>query len=82
MRISGAASALSFGRRRRFDGDRLAPVVVAAGRADVVRQLQLVAMGALDEGRRADRQVRSPLALARLRDLSLWDTHVDFLDRR
>jgi hypothetical protein len=47
MRISDAASALAFGRRGWLDDDHLATVVVAAGRAYVMRELQLVAMRAL-----------------------------------
>src|SRR6185295_2721117 len=81
MRISDAASALAFGRRGGLDRDDLAAVVVAAGRTDAVRQLQLVAMRALHQGWRADRQMGASLTLARLRDLSLGDAHARLLHR-
>jgi hypothetical protein len=44
--------------------DRLAPLVPAAVRADVMRQLLFVAVVALHELRHAQRQVRASLALA------------------
>jgi hypothetical protein len=75
MRISGAVSALPLGRSRRLDRQDLAAIVVAAGRADVVRALELVAVRALDERRDADGKVRASLALARLGYLSLGDAH-------
>src|SRR6476469_10768624 len=55
--------------------DREAALVVAAVRADVVRQLHLVAVRALLERRHADGEVRSPLALAGMGDASLGYTH-------
>src|SRR6266550_43957 len=81
MRISRPASALAFGRRGWLDDDRLAAVVIPAGRTDVVRELQLMAMRALDQRRRADRQVRAPLTLPCLRDLSLGNAHARLLHR-
>src|SRR6476646_3174668 len=55
--------------------DRLAALVPAAVRADVMRQLRLVAVIALHELRHAQRQVRAPLALPGVRDASLRNTH-------
>src|SRR6476620_2040143 len=55
--------------------DRLAALVPAAVRADVMRQLRLVAVVALHELRHAQRQVRAPLALPGVRDASLRNTH-------
>src|SRR6476619_2799989 len=55
--------------------DRLAALVPAAVRADVVRQLHLVAVIALHELRHAQRQVRAALALAGMRDASLGNSH-------
>ena len=55
--------------------DREAALVVATVRADVMRQLHLVAVRALLERRHADGEVRAPLALAGMRDASLGYTH-------
>ena len=68
---------LAFGRPDGLDRDRLAPVVPAARGANVVRTLQLVAVLALDERRRADREVRSTLTLARLGNLTLGNAHAE-----
>ncbi len=68
---------LAFGRPDRLDRDRLAPVVPAARRTDVVSTLQLVAVLALDERRCADREMRSTLTLARLGNLSLGNAHAE-----
>src|SRR5437588_3775307 len=70
-------SALPLCRRGHLDGYRLAAVVVAARRADVVGALQLVAMVALDQRWRGDGQVRAALALACFRYLSLGDAHAN-----
>ena len=43
--------------------------------------LQLVTVLALDEWRGADREMRAPLALARLGYLSLGNAHAELLDR-
>ena len=59
----------------RLQLDRLAAVVPAAGRADPVRQLRLVAVRALDELRQGDREVAPALHLSRVSDLSLGHTH-------
>ena len=69
--VSAAASSTPAGLRL----DRQAAVVVAAVRADVVRQLQLVAVRALLERRHADGEVGAALALAGMRDASLGYTH-------
>ena len=66
MRISGVSALSALGRRVDLHRHHLAAVVIAAGGADMMGALQLVAMGAFHEGRRADGQVRAPLALARL----------------
>src|ERR671925_1082952 len=50
-------------------------LVIAAVRADAVRQLHLVAVRALLEVGQVDREVRATLALARVRDASLGYTH-------
>src|SRR6478609_9833006 len=50
-------------------------VVVAAVRADVMRQLHLVAVRTLLERRQLDGLMRAPLALAGMRDASLGYTH-------
>src|SRR6185503_15428980 len=55
--------------------DGLAALVPAAVRADVMRQLLLVAVLALHELRHAQRQVRAALALAGMRDASLGNSH-------
>ena len=55
--------------------DGLTPGVPPAGGTGVMRALQLVTMLALDEGRRADRQVCATLSLPSLRDLSLGNAH-------
>src|SRR5438034_2645342 len=55
--------------------DRLAALVPAAVRADVMRQLLLVTMLAFDELRHAQRQVRTTLTLAGMRDASLGNSH-------
>ena len=55
--------------------DGLTPGVPPAGGTGVMRALQLVTVLALDEGRRADRQVCATLSLPSLRDLSLGNAH-------
>ena len=59
----------------RFELDRESSVVVAAVRADVMRQLHLVAVRTLLEIRQFDREMRATLALAGMRDASLGYTH-------
>jgi len=76
MRI-GQLGLLAFGRADRLDRDCLTTVVPAAGRAHVVRAMQLVTMLALDQRRRADGEVRAAFALARLGYLSLGDAHAE-----
>jgi hypothetical protein len=61
--------------RRLLDLDRLAALVPAAVRADVVRQLLLVAVVALFEPRHAQGEVRAALAFSGVRDASLRNTH-------
>src|ERR1700746_3875295 len=61
--------------RRLLELDGLAALVPAAVRADVMRQLRLGAVLALDELRHAQRQVRAALALAGVRDAALRNTH-------
>src|SRR5262249_28659827 len=61
--------------RRLLELDGLAALVPAAVRADVMGQLRLVAVLALDELRHAQRQVRAALALAGVRDAALRNTH-------
>ena len=70
-------SALPLCRRGHLDRHRLAAVVVAARRADVVGALQLVTVVAFDQRRSADSQVRAALALACFRYLSLGDAHAN-----
>jgi hypothetical protein len=55
--------------------DRETAVVVAAVRADVVRQLHLVTVRALLEVWQLDGEVRPTLTLAGMRDTSLGYTH-------
>src|SRR5437879_824214 len=55
--------------------DGLAAVIPATVRADVVRQLLLVAVVALLELRHAQRQVGATLTLTGVRDASLGNTH-------
>jgi hypothetical protein len=69
------ALTLTLDRCHRLDRDGLAAAVPAAGGTDVMRALELVTVLALDQRRRADGQMRTPLALARLRYLSLGDAH-------
>src|SRR5918996_2151899 len=59
--------------RLRWNGQ--ATLVVAAVRADAVRQLHLVAVRALLELGQLDREMRAALALAGMRDASLGYTH-------
>src|SRR6476659_3402779 len=76
--IGRASAATTSGRgvgRGLLELDRLAALVPAAVRADVMRQLRLVAVVALHELRHAQRQVRAPLALPGVRDASLRNTH-------
>jgi hypothetical protein len=75
MRIGQLA--LTFGWSDRLDRDGLTTVVPAAGRARVVRAVKLVTVLALDERRRADREMRAALALARLGNLSLGNAHAE-----
>jgi hypothetical protein len=69
--------ALAFDRGDRLDRDRLAAVVPAAGRAGVMRAMELVTVLALDERRRADGEVRAALTLASLGYLSLGNAHAE-----
>jgi hypothetical protein len=62
-------------RRGRLERLDLAAAIGAAGRADVVRPLGLVALRALDERRQAELVRRPPLVAARLGGLSLRDGH-------
>jgi len=55
--------------------DRETAVVVAAVRADMVRQLHLVTVRAFLEIWQLDREVRPSLTLAGMRDTSLGYTH-------
>ncbi len=73
--------ALAFDRRDRLDHHRLTARVPTAGRADVVRALQLVTVLALHERRRADGKMRAALTLARLGYFSLGNAHAELLDR-
>jgi hypothetical protein len=75
MRIDQLA--LAFGWSDRLDRDGLTTVVPAAGRACVVRAVKLVTVVALDERRRADREMRAALALASLGNLSLGNAHAE-----
>jgi hypothetical protein len=75
MRISGASALSALGRGVDLHRHHLAAVVIAASGADMMGALQLMAMRAFHKGRRADGQVRTPLALSRLGYLSLGDAH-------
>src|SRR3990170_1205755 len=68
-----AGGAAGAARRLRRDGE--AALVVAAVRADVMRELRLVAVRTLLELRQTDRQVRAALTLACVRHASLRHTH-------
>jgi hypothetical protein len=70
-------SGLALRRRGDLHRNGLAAVVVAAGRTDVMGALQLVAVIALHERRRREREVRAALALASLGYLSLGNAHAD-----
>src|SRR3954470_5099905 len=60
------------GRAERLD---LAALVRAAGRADGVRPLRLVAVRALLQARRRELEVRAALVAARFRGFALRDCH-------
>src|SRR6476469_11000289 len=71
----GSARCVVTARAGRLRRDREPTLVVAAVRADAVRQLHLVAVRTLLEVGQVDREVRAALALAGVRDASLWYTH-------
>src|SRR5579862_4904585 len=75
--LSGArAGPQRLGRVRRHD---LPAVVVAAGRAHVMRALQLAAIRALDGFGRLQCVVRTPHVATRLRHFLLWNSHILFI---
>src|SRR3954471_23785025 len=74
-RSSAAATSGGVVGRGLLELDRLAAVVPAAIRTDVMRQLRLVAVIALLELRHAQRQVRATLTLAGVRDAALGNSH-------
>ena len=71
-RRPGSRHALRSGSLERLD---LAAAVRAAGRADVVRPLRLMALRALDDGGRRELVRRAPLVAAGLGGFSLGDGH-------
>src|SRR5882672_3371916 len=63
------------GASGRLRGDDFAAVVKAASGTDMVRPLQLAAIGALGVSRGLQRLVRAAHIAPRLRGLFLWDCH-------
>src|SRR6476659_4831855 len=74
-RTMGSAVGVAAAAAHRLRRHGQPALVVAAVRADAVRQLHLVAVRALLEVGQVDREVRAALALAGVRDASLGYTH-------
>src|SRR5688500_18709958 len=74
---SASRLALAFDRSDRLDRHRLTTRVPATGRARVMGALELMTVIALDERRRADREMRAARTLARLGNLTRGNAHAE-----
>src|SRR6188508_1305998 len=74
-RTMGSAVGVAAAAAHRLRRHGQAALVIAAVRADAVRQLHLVAVRTLLEAGQVDREVRAALALPGVRDASLGYTH-------
>src|SRR4029079_5192346 len=74
-RTMGSAVGVAAAAAHRLRRHGQPALVVAAVRADAVRQLHLVAVRTLLEVGQVDREMRASLALAGMRDASLGYTH-------
>src|SRR4051812_9502473 len=72
-----SAAAARSGRSRRHRHD-LASIVMAAGRANVVRTLHLAAIRALVVARRREGMMRAAHVAARFRGFLLGDSHIEY----